>query len=119
MVQQERRLFGCPLRYWFAHFVSSILQLGITGGSASGKTTGAQKIIEDLGVPWVCLLSMDSFYRVCQCTFGIYSLQVLDEKQLELAHSNDFNFDHPGVACVFLLSFRLAMPGLPLNLIIF
>ncbi len=108
MVQQERRLFGCPLRYWFAHFVSSILQLGITGGSASGKTTVAQKIIEDLGVPWVCLLSMDSFYRVCQCTFGINALQVLDEKQLELAHSNDFNFDHPGVWWHVFFSFLFA-----------
>lgn len=37
---------------------------GICGGSASGKTTVAKKIIEDLGVPWVCLLSMDSFYKV-------------------------------------------------------
>lgn len=39
--------------------------LGICGGSASGKTTVAKRIIGDLGVPWVCLLSMDSFYKVC------------------------------------------------------
>ena len=37
---------------------------GICGGSASGKTTVANKIIESLGHPWVTLLSMDSFYKV-------------------------------------------------------
>eukprot|EP00053_Salpingoeca_punica_P018194 m.177439 g.177439 ORF g.177439 m.177439 type:complete len:489 (-) comp17382_c0_seq2:1674-3140(-) len=57
--------------------------IGITGGSASGKTTVARKIIEDLDIPWVCLLSMDSFYKV------------LNKEQLELAHHNKFDFDHP------------------------
>lgn len=37
---------------------------GLAGGSASGKTTVARRIIESLGVPWVSLLSMDSFYKV-------------------------------------------------------
>lgn len=40
---------------------------GICGGSASGKTTVANKIIESLGHPWVTLLSMDSFYKVLFC----------------------------------------------------
>ena len=47
---------------------------GICGGSASGKTTVAKKIIEDLGVPWVCLLSMDSFYKVHILTFSQVTL---------------------------------------------
>lgn len=38
--------------------------IGICGGSASGKTTVAEKIIESLSLPWVTLLSMDSFYKV-------------------------------------------------------
>ncbi len=38
--------------------------IGICGGSASGKTTVAQKIIESLDIPWVTLLSMDCFYKV-------------------------------------------------------
>lgn len=38
--------------------------IGLCGGSASGKTTVARKIIEALDVPWVVLLSMDSFYKV-------------------------------------------------------
>lgn len=37
---------------------------GICGGSASGKTTVARKIIEALNVQWVSLVSMDSFYKV-------------------------------------------------------
>lgn len=43
----------------------------------------AEKIIEYLGVPWVTLLSMDSFYKV------------LNQDQHELAHKNEYNFDHP------------------------
>ena len=44
----------------------------------------AKNIIEALDVPWVALLSMDSFYNV------------FNEEQRELAAKNDFNFDHPG-----------------------
>ena len=40
-------------------------------------------LISELGVPWVTLLSMDSFYRV------------LNEKEHELANQNQHNFDHP------------------------
>lgn len=45
-------------------FVFSLFGAGLCGGSASGKTTVANKIIEALDVPWVVLLSMDSFYKV-------------------------------------------------------
>ncbi|XP_006021722.1 uridine-cytidine kinase-like 1 isoform X3 [Alligator sinensis] len=57
--------------------------IGLGGGSASGKTTVARMIIEALDVPWVVLLSMDSFYKV------------LTKQQQEQAAHNDFNFDHP------------------------
>jgi uridine kinase len=57
--------------------------IGICGGSASGKTTVAQKIIECLDVPWVTLLSMDCFYKI------------LNRKQHEAAERNEYNFDHP------------------------
>ncbi|XP_020837316.1 uridine-cytidine kinase-like 1 isoform X2 [Phascolarctos cinereus] len=57
--------------------------IGLGGGSASGKTTVARMIIEALDVPWVVLLSMDSFYKV------------LTKQQQEQAAKNDFNFDHP------------------------
>ncbi|XP_060600360.1 uridine-cytidine kinase-like 1 isoform X2 [Ruditapes philippinarum] len=57
--------------------------IGVCGGSASGKTTVANRIIEELDVPWVSLLSMDSFYKV------------LGEKEHEAANRNEYNFDHP------------------------
>ncbi|XP_060749656.1 uridine-cytidine kinase-like 1 isoform X5 [Tachysurus vachellii] len=69
--------------------------IGLCGGSASGKTTVARKIIEALDVPWVVLLSMDSFYKVLS-----------DEEQL-LAASNDYNFDHPDAFDFDLLVYTL------------
>ncbi|XP_013136435.1 PREDICTED: uridine-cytidine kinase-like 1 [Papilio polytes] len=57
--------------------------IGICGASASGKTTVAAKIIESLNIPWVTIVSMDSFYKV------------LNEKQHVAAQRNEYNFDHP------------------------
>ncbi|KAL3080041.1 hypothetical protein niasHT_034599 [Heterodera trifolii] len=57
--------------------------IGICGGSASGKTTVAKKIIERLEMPWVTVLAMDSFYKV------------LNEEQHQLAAKQEYNFDHP------------------------
>ncbi|XP_032243606.1 uridine-cytidine kinase-like 1 isoform X5 [Halichoerus grypus] len=62
--------------------------IGLGGGSASGKTTVARMIIEALDVPWVVLLSMDSFYKCLPP-------QVLTTQQQEQAAHNNFNFDHP------------------------
>ena len=58
--------------------------IGLAGGSASGKTSVARRVIESLGVPWVSLLSMDSFYKI------------LTPAQHELAARNEYNFDIPG-----------------------
>lgn len=85
---QQRRTTSRTVRYRLVTISSKSplhlnLFLGICGGSASGKTTVAQKIIEYLGVPWVTLLSLDSFYKV------------LNEKQHEDADRNEYNFDHP------------------------
>nr|VZI10332.1 unnamed protein product [Spirometra erinaceieuropaei] len=57
--------------------------IGICGGSGSGKTTVAQKIIERLNVSWVSLLSMDSYYKV------------LTPEELEQVKNHTYNFDHP------------------------
>jgi len=57
--------------------------IGVCGGSASGKTTVAKKIIKSLNIDWVTLLSMDSFYKV------------LSPEQHEAAARNEYNFDHP------------------------
>ncbi|KAH3779480.1 hypothetical protein DPMN_157283 [Dreissena polymorpha] len=70
--------------------------IGLCGGSASGKTTVAKRIIEALSVPWVSLLSMDSFYKV------------LGEKEHEAANRNEYNFDHPDAFDFELLGKTLA-----------
>ena len=55
--------------------------IGITGGSASGKTSFAQQILKMLPNQRVVILSQDNFYR------GL--------KPEEQATAADFNFDHP------------------------
>ncbi|KAJ3308945.1 Uridine-cytidine kinase-like 1 [Boothiomyces sp. JEL0838] len=57
--------------------------IGIAGGTASGKTSVSNRIIKQLGVPWVSLLCMDSFYNS------------LNPEQIAAAHRNEFDFDHP------------------------
>lgn len=58
------RVLGAGLALLPLLRVSLPLSAGLGGGSASGKTTVARMIIEALDVPWVVLLSMDSFYKV-------------------------------------------------------
>uniref|UniRef100_A0A915LWA3 uridine/cytidine kinase n=1 Tax=Meloidogyne javanica TaxID=6303 RepID=A0A915LWA3_MELJA len=72
--------------------------IGICGGSASGKTTVAQKIIERLEMPWVTVLAMDSFYNV------------LNEEQHHLADKQEYNFDHPNAFDFDLLYETLLLP---------
>lgn len=69
--------------------------IGLAGGSASGKTTVARKIIESLRVDWVSLLSMDSFYKV------------LTPEQSEAALRNEYDFDHPGNNCYDCYNFEI------------
>ncbi|KAJ3022062.1 hypothetical protein HKX48_007102 [Thoreauomyces humboldtii] len=57
--------------------------IGMAGGSASGKTSVSNRIIKNLGVPWVILLSMDSFYKP------------LNAEQSAIARRNEYDFDHP------------------------
>ena len=97
--------------------------LGLAGGSASGKTTVARRIIESLGVPWVSLLSMDSFYKVpplslslslsfmtyrsvmCDTlSFNLETLQALTPEQNKKAAENEYNFDRPGKSTVYYVT---------------
>uniref|UniRef100_H2Z972 uridine/cytidine kinase n=1 Tax=Ciona savignyi TaxID=51511 RepID=H2Z972_CIOSA len=64
---------------------------GLSGGSASGKTTVAEKIIQALDFPWVVLLSMDSFYKA---NIAPPYDQIPFPQQHELAERNEYNFDH-------------------------
>ncbi|CAK3923547.1 Uridine kinase [Lecanosticta acicola] len=58
--------------------------IGIAGSSGSGKTSLSLAIIKELSLPWVVILSMDSFYKV------------LTPEQSQAAFRNEYDFDAPG-----------------------
>ncbi|VDN99594.1 unnamed protein product [Rodentolepis nana] len=74
---------GRPPWYTREGQIDKCFVVGICGGSSSGKTTVAQKIIEKLNVSWVSILSMDSYYKV------------LSEEEKLLAKEGRYDFDHP------------------------
>lgn len=57
--------------------------IGIAGSSGSGKTSLAYAIIKELSLPWVVILSMDSFYKP------------LTPDQSAAAFRNEYDFDAP------------------------
>ena len=57
------------------------LTVGISGGTGSGKTTLAQRIVSAVGAPHVVLLQQDSYYR--------------NLNEIPLDRRNQVNFDHP------------------------
>nr|OQO24906.1 hypothetical protein B0A51_04765 [Rachicladosporium sp. CCFEE 5018] len=57
--------------------------IGIAGSSGSGKTSLAYAIIKELSLPWVVILSMDSFYKP------------LTPEQSAAAFRNEYDFDAP------------------------
>ena len=57
--------------------------IGIAGSSGSGKTTLSLAIIRELSLPWVVLMSVDSFYKP------------LTHEQSAAAFQNEFDFDAP------------------------
>ena len=57
--------------------------IGIAGSSGSGKTSLSHAIINELSLPWVVILSMDSFYKP------------LTPEQSERAFNNEYDFDAP------------------------
>lgn len=59
--------------------------IGIAGSSGSGKSTLSQAIVKKLNLPWVVILSIDSFYKS------------LDEEASRKAFRNEYDFDSPEV----------------------
>ncbi|KAH8895735.1 uridine kinase [Thozetella sp. PMI_491] len=57
--------------------------IGIAGSSGSGKSTLSQAIVRKLNLPWVVILSMDSFYKS------------LDAEASKAAFRNEHDFDSP------------------------
>lgn len=58
-----------------------MLTIGIAGGTGSGKTTVAERLVESLGPQDVVLLSQDSYYA--------------DNRHLSAAEREHVNYDHP------------------------
>ncbi|OCK75925.1 uridine-cytidine kinase-like protein-like 1 [Lepidopterella palustris CBS 459.81] len=57
--------------------------IGVAGSSGSGKTSLALAIVASLNLPWVVIMSMDSFYKP------------LTSAQSAAAFRNEFDFDSP------------------------
>lgn len=57
--------------------------IGVAGSSGSGKTSLAMAIVASLNLPWVVIMSMDSFYKP------------LTPEQSKAAFRNEFDFDSP------------------------
>ncbi|HKK09694.1 MAG TPA: uridine kinase [Bacteroidales bacterium] len=70
-----------------------MLIIGIAGGSGSGKTTVAHKIIENLPVESVSIIPQDAYYK--------------DNSHLPLEERKKINFDHPSSIEFELLSKHL------------
>nr|POE66680.1 uridine kinase [Quercus suber] len=57
--------------------------IGIAGSSGSGKTSLSHAIIQELSLPWVVIMSMDSFYKP------------LTSAESQAAFRNEYDFDAP------------------------
>ncbi|KAK3613896.1 Uridine kinase [Elasticomyces elasticus] len=57
--------------------------IGVAGSSGSGKTSLAYAIIRELNLPWVVILSMDSYYKR------------LNPEEVKAAFANKHDFDAP------------------------
>ena len=69
--------------------------IGIAGSSGSGKTSLSLAIINELNLPWVVLMSMDSFYKP------------LTSDESKAAFRNEYDFDAPEAIDFDLLVERL------------
>lgn len=69
--------------------------IGIAGSSGSGKSTLSRAIVNKLNLPWVVILSMDSFYKS------------LDAEASRKAFLNEYDFDSPDVSQTAFSSLKL------------
>lgn len=69
--------------------------IGVAGSSGSGKTSLALAIVASLNLPWVVILSMDSFYKS------------LTPEQSATAFRNEYDFDSPNAIDFDILVDRL------------
>eukprot|EP00898_Chlorokybus_atmophyticus_P008298 jgi/Chlat1/846/Chrsp104S01186 len=78
LVEANAKFTRSDSRAWRAPFF-----IGVAGGTASGKTTVCNQIMQRLKHHRVVLISQDSFYR------GLTTVE------LERAAQGEYNFDHP------------------------
>jgi len=81
-----------------AHYTppwAGVTIIGIAGSSGSGKSSLSHAIVSQMNLPWVCILSMDSFYKT------------LDEKASRQAFLNEYDFDSPDAIDFDILVDRL------------
>ncbi|RDW69586.1 putative uridine kinase [Coleophoma cylindrospora] len=69
--------------------------IGIAGSSGSGKSTLSHAIVSQLALPWVVILSMDSFYKP------------LNAEASAKAFRNEYDFDSPSAVDFDVLVDRL------------
>lgn len=69
--------------------------IGVAGSSGSGKSTLSHAIVSQLNLPWVVILSMDSFYKT------------LDAESSKKAFRNEYDFDSPDAIDFDILVERL------------
>jgi uridine kinase len=77
--------------------------MGVAGGTASGKTTVAKRILEAVGAPQIAYLNHDAYYH--------------DMSHLSLAERAKLNFDHPNSLETRLMvkHIKKLLKGLPIN----
>ncbi|KAF2873313.1 uridine-cytidine kinase 2 [Massariosphaeria phaeospora] len=84
---------GCRSHYSPPWGNASII--GVAGSSGSGKTSLALAMVASLDLPWVVIMSMDSFYKP------------LSAEQSKQAFRNEFDFDSPDAIDFDILVDRL------------
>ena len=68
--------------------------IGISGGSASGKTSVSKIIFEKIGINDCILFSMDSYYKpIKQFSFNISENEINNLSEYNFDHPNAFDFD--------------------------
>mgnify|MGYP002625008771 CR=1 FL=1 len=68
----------------------SAFVIGVAGGSGSGKTTVARRLVEELGRENVALMEQDCYYR--------------DQRHLDASERAKVNYDHPDALELELLA---------------
>ncbi|KAL5868925.1 Uridine kinase [Pyricularia oryzae] len=70
-------------RYHYSPPWADLSIIGVAGSSGSGKSSISDAIVRKLNLPWVVILSMDSFYKS------------LDAESSKKAFANEYDFDAP------------------------